>query len=269
MNKEETEILSLIESHIKKGNENLIEFAINLITNLKKIISIDNLMYIIKEKLQEKNIYFIRHAEAEHNVLEHKYKGDFSKCNVYDPKLTENGIKQTNYTIEKLKKEKIHFDSVFISPLTRTIQTYFLVKNYLNKDAHAYATDFAKEVLSLCDKNKGKKLSDLKIELKNENINLEYITKEFWWFDLGKFKDGELEGNVNFSLRLRIFIFWLIFRPEKNILIISHSHVFNNLQDRGIYNADLAKMDNKILFQKVYRFLFFETEPIIKKKHKK
>ena len=88
----EKEILTLIETLIKKGNANIKIFASNLISNLKINNTFDNLKIIIEKKLNSKNIYFIRHAEALHNVLEAKYPGDFSKCNVYDPELTEKGI---------------------------------------------------------------------------------------------------------------------------------------------------------------------------------
>ena len=104
MNKEK-EIISLIESSIKKGNDNIISFTKNLITNLRKIISKDNLAKIIAQRLSKKNIYFLRHAEAQHNVLEILYKGDFNKCNVYDPGITEAGTYKTKLTLEKYKKE--------------------------------------------------------------------------------------------------------------------------------------------------------------------
>ena len=78
------------------------------------------------------------------------------------------------------------------------------------------------------------------------------MTKEYWWYDLGKDKDKESEGNINFFIRLSIFILWMAFRKEKNILIISHSHVFINMQDsEGIYNGDMVKMDSKALFRKI------------------
>ena len=142
-----------------------------------------------------------------HNELESKYNGDFSKCNVYDPELTTKGMEQTKMTISKIEKEKIDFDSVFVSPLKRTIQTYFLVKDYLNKNAKVYVTDFAREVLSYCDKNKGMTLSSLKEQYEKNNLNFEYLTKEYWWFDLGKQKKDEFEKDKLFSLRLRIFIY--------------------------------------------------------------
>ena len=247
----ENEILFLIESSIKKGNENIISFDKSLNNNLRKIISNDNLKDIIIKRISDKNIYFLRHPEAQHNVLERKYKGDFSKCNIYDPGITQRGVEQTKKTIEKYKNEIFKFDSVYVSPLRRTIETYFLVKNSLNKNAQIIFTDFVREVLSYCDKNKGKQLTMLKNELKNENINLDYITKEYWWFDDGTKKNNELEGYLKFSLRLKIFILWLIFRPEKNILIISHSHVYAKLQDHGIVNAGMAKMNNQILLEKM------------------
>lgn len=251
----EKDILSLIETSIKKGNENINLFALNLITNLKKITSTENLEDIISKRIANKNIYFLRHGEAEHNVLERKYFGDFSKCNVYNPGITQEGINQTKLTIEKFKNDFSKFEAVFVSPLKRTIQTFSIVKDYLNKDIQIIITDFVREVISYCDKNKGKQLSLLKKEFEGTNFNFDYMTKEYWWFDLGKNKDDELEKKPEFNTRLRIFILWLIFRPEKNILIISHSHTFFNLQDYGIVNAGMAKMDNKILLVKILNLL--------------
>ena len=54
--------------------------------------------------------------------------------------------------------------------------------------------------------------------------------------------EDEYEGD-KFTLRLRIFALWLAFRNEKFILIISHSHVYIDMQDEeGIHNADMVKM---------------------------
>ena len=256
----EKEILTLIETLIKKGNANIKIFASNLISNLKINNTFDNLKIIIEKKLNSKNIYFIRHAEALHNVLEAKYPGDFSKCNVYDPELTEKGKEQTDYIMDKLKKNKIHFDSIYISPLTRAIQTYFLLKKELNDDAEIIITDFVSEFLSYCDKNKGIKLSKLREKYKNENFNFEYMTKEYWWFNLGENKEDEFEGKNRFNLRLNLFILWIVFREGNNILIISHNHVFKNLQGKGINNADMVKMDNKLLFNGILSLLNFNAE---------
>ena len=92
-----------------------------------------------------------------------KRLNDFDKVNVYDPKLSPDGIKQTNELKEKIKEKKIHFDSVFISPLSRAMQTYFLIEDAINNNANIIVTDLVREILSRhLDKNKYKKLSKLK-----------------------------------------------------------------------------------------------------------
>ena len=160
------EVLSLIETSIKKGNADIVNFGSNLLSELKKINNKKELKELIKDNLSQKNIYFIRHAESEHNVLERQYMKrliEFDKINVYDPKLSPDGIKQTNELKEKIKEKKINFDSVVISPLSRAMQTYFLIEDAINNDADIIVTDFVREVLSRhLDKNKYKKLSKLK-----------------------------------------------------------------------------------------------------------
>ena len=262
MESKSKEILSLIESSIKQGNADIKSFALNLLSNLKKIISLEKLKEIAEDNLSEKNIYFIRHAESEHNVLESKYSQyELDKWNIHDPKLTQRGIEQTNHIKKKLQEKKIHFGSVFVSPLTRAVQTYFLIEKDLNADAKIIITDFAREVVSQrLDKNKGKELSKLKEENKNSKLDFEFMTKEFWWFDLGKKKDDESEGKERFTLRLKLFALWLAFRPEENILIISHSHVFVNMQDSyGIYNADMVRMNNKDLLDNIQSLIEFKV----------
>ena len=257
------EVLSLIETSIKKGNADIVNFGSNLLSELKKINNKKELKELIKDNLSQKNIYFIRHAESEHNVLERQYMKrliEFDKINVYDPKLSPDGIKQTNELKEKIKEKKIHFDSVFISPLSRAMQTYFLIEDAINNDADIIVTDFVREVLSMyLDKNKGKELSKLKEENKNKKLNFEFMTKEYWWFDKGENIDSESEDDEEFSLRLKLFLLWITFRPDKNILIISHSHVFIEIQESyGIYNADMVLLDKKDLFDMIISFFDYD-----------
>ena len=258
MEKQSKEILLLIESEIKKGNADIESFASNLLSKIKNIVTKQKLIEIVETNLSEKNIYFIRHPESEHNVLESKYSFfEFEKWNIHDPKLTQKGIEQANCIKKKLNEKKIHFDAVFVSPLSRTIQTYLLIEKDINNDAKIIVTDFAREVVSLhLDKNKGKILSKLKEENKNTKLDFEYMTKEYWWFDLGEKVDDESEGGQRFLVRLSLFILWLAFRPDKNILIISHSHVFVNIQNsKGLYNADMIKLNDIDLLNKIISFV--------------
>jgi len=97
--------------------------------------------------------------------------------NGLDPSIA----KQIYELLDKLKKDPIDFDSVFVSPLTRTIQTYFLVKDSLNKNTQVYITDFVREVLSYCDKNKGKDdYSPLQMSIKNNNAEIVHILMDYY-----------------------------------------------------------------------------------------
>ena len=82
------------------------------------------------------------------------------------------------------------------------------------------------------------------------------MTKEYWWFDQGENMGSESKGVEGFSLRLILFLLWIRFRPDKNILIISHSHVFIEIQgSMGIYSADIVKLNNEDLLDRVTNFL--------------
>ena len=95
------------------------------------------------------------------------------------------------------------------------------------------------------------------------------MTKEYWWFDLGKKLKDESEGYERFKLRLGLFILWLTFRPDKNILIISHSNVFVYMQNsEGIRNADMIKLNNKDLLDNIIDLFPKNEEEIEKKKEK-
>ena len=250
--KQSQKILPLIESSIKKGNTSIFSFSSDLLSNLESIIRKKNLIKYANEKLSRKNIYYIRHAESEHNVLESKYSYiEYDKWNIYDPKLSPNGIKQTNNIKKRLKENQIYFDSVFISPLTRAMQTYELIAKEINDDAEIIVTDFLREIyFKKFDKNKGKELSKLKEENKNNKLNFDFMTKEYWWLDKGV--DEESEDFELFSLRLKLFILWIAFREDKNILIISHSNVFVEMQDSyGIYNAEMKLLKTKDLQKRI------------------
>ena len=81
------------------------------------------------------------------------------------------------------------------------------------------------------------------------------MTKKYWWFDQGENIGSESKGGEGFSLRLILFLLWIRFRPDKNILIISHSHVFIEMQELyGIYNADMVLVDKKHFFYMIISF---------------
>lgn len=66
------------------------------------------------------NIYVLRHGQTDYNI-EGKFQGQI------DIKMNENGEKQTDNVAIELNK--IHFDIIFCSPLSRTIGTAKKIKN--------------------------------------------------------------------------------------------------------------------------------------------
>ena len=249
------EILEIIESFLLKGNENVIEFSNKLKNKILSKVSITDLMKLIASTLKEKKIYFLRHAQAEHNV-----KKGLKSIRIYDSSLTEEGKNQTEKILLLLKELDISFNLIFISPLKRALQTFYCIEKYFtnkNDKVEYICTDLIREALTNKDKNKGMNLQKLKeyIDLNNININLNFITKDFWWIDSGKFEENpEPELRKLFKIRIRIFLLWIIFRFEKNILLISHSKVNRILNNNvKVKNSQMIQLKFENLLKNYFK----------------
>ncbi len=66
----------------------------------------------------ECDIYFIRHGESESNIVEGLAAG-----RNYDAPMTPRGFEQARALGERLKAEGVSFDRVYVSSLTRAVQT--------------------------------------------------------------------------------------------------------------------------------------------------
>lgn len=261
----EDEILILIEQSLKKGNKNIKTFAKELRNNILLKCSID----IIKEKLlsliQTKNIYYIRHAQAEHNAYKKmQINGGINKDQTKsksfnDPILTELGISQTKTIMKTLSKIGINFEVVFVSPLKRAIQTMTNIQSIFKENqTKKIMTDLIREALTLSNKNIGMSKDEMK---KNYfDIDISYISKNLWWFDteeeeLKGIYQHEAENLELFKLRVVLFLFWIVFRKEKNILVISHSKVFKAIMKKKIANADVVLLDKDIIGKECLNFI--------------
>jgi len=156
-----------------------------------------------------KKIWCIRHGTALHNFLFKKIGTKAYTLPIYrDTCLLEEGHQQSN-ELSKSWKEKNEIEIVFVSPLTRTLQTarniFQNIKMIANDDIMEYP-----QSLDYCNKRREKSL--LQIEFPNVTYN---IPEESNWgntetlFDLKKRSD-------NFKEMLRKI-------PEKNICVVSHS----------------------------------------------
>ena len=262
-------ILEIIESSLLQGNKNINDFSNKLKKKILSTIEKTDLIKLIETILKEKQIFFLRHAQSEHNVN----KGINAK-KIYDSGLTQEGIKQTENILVLLRELDITFDIIYISPLKRALQTFYYIEKYFkskNNKSEYFMTDLIREALTDRDKNKGMNLKQLKefILYNKINVNINFITKEFWWVDSGNFEENpEPEIRKLFKMRIRIFLLWIIFRFEKNILLISHSKVNRILNNNvKVKNSQMIQLKFENLLKNCVKFFKNELE-VENKKYK-
>jgi broad specificity phosphatase PhoE len=71
---------------------------------------------------EQEQFAFIRHGEAEHNVLFRMGKAD-AGLEIFDPPLTDKGRRQAEALGRYIEQEQLQFDVVFVSPLLRALET--------------------------------------------------------------------------------------------------------------------------------------------------
>ena len=161
-----------------------------------------------------KTIYFIRHAEAIHNPPVKKYgKSILIDEKYFDAELTEYGINQC-YEV-KDNFNSINLDIVFVSPLTRTLQTANIL--FQDIDIKIKGLEIIRERLGVrpCDKRTGL------IQLKKifTNINFDHCIDgdvDPLWTKTHRETEKELKA------RISKFLKWIQTRQEKKIGIVTH-----------------------------------------------
>ena len=150
--------------------------------------------------MTKKNVYFIRHGEAEHNV-----NNDLTLKN---PKLTHNGITQCN----KMKKfyDNKPIDIIIVSPLYRTLQTASLL--FPNKKIIAYE-EIRESIHNPCDYRES--VSDIK----DTFGSIDFTGIE----NIDPFKDLPLKETLQHKLdRCKAMEKYIKSLPYDNIAIVSH-----------------------------------------------
>ena len=261
-------ILNIIETEILRGNKDIMKFSKHLLSNLLSKFHKNLIINLIMNIYKNKKLFFLRHAQSYHNIIKDKEK----KKLIYDPGLTKEGIKQAKELINNIKSLNVKFECIFLSPLRRSFETFLCLKESLynnNNEIKVYLTDFLREILNENNINKGKCLNDLKKILTEKNlekeVNLNFITKEFWWFDLDN-NDNNNNNNENnnyepfengnlFFLRILIFLLWMTFRKENEILLLSHSKIYRFINIKKIKNGNINMLDNNTIVNYLINFI--------------
>lgn len=189
-----------------------------------------------KQKKKSRKILCIRHGKAFHNVLGDKIgdKAYFLKES-FDASLVEEGILQAQ-ELGKNLKQLHNIDVVFVSPLTRTLQTAINIFEN-NKKVRFVALDAIKEFpqgIEICNKRRNR--IELKQKFKGIDFSLLESDSDQMWRDDRYEKIEELKERIDKFKKLVLHLNY------KNVVIVSHNNflkelLFQNCGDET-YNLD-------------------------------
>jgi broad specificity phosphatase PhoE len=177
------------------------------------------LYYSINNKINNLNLYFIRHAKGLHNDAAIKYgDSEYNNSQWFDAPLIEEGIKESI----KFKNliNIIKPDLVYSSPLQRTIETMYYSLNRI--DIPIFIDDNIREKINghPCNfrNNKNHIILNTNLLFKNTNINYDYI----WDFEYNKIEkipeDIIIRGHKWFDNMIE----YVKDKNIKNIIIYTH-----------------------------------------------
>jgi len=191
-----------------------------------------------------KNFLCIRHGKAFHNVLIDKIgeKALFLKES-YDAPLVEEGIIQAK-ELGSSSKQLRNIDIVFVSPLTRTLQTAeYIFEN--NQKVRIVALDKIKEFpqgIEICNKRRNR----IELEEKFKKVDFSLLDSDedqMWRADRYE-KIEELKERIEGIKKT------IMNENDKNIVIISHNNflkelLFQNCGDETyiLYHCRPYKLD--------------------------
>ena len=170
-----------------------------------------------------KNSLCIRHRWAVHNVLCDKIgdKAYFLKES-YDAPLVEEGILQAK-ELGKNSKQLKNIDIVFVSPLTRTLQTPENIFER-NKKVKIVALDKIKEFpqgIDICNKRRNR--IELKEKFKKVDFSLLDSDSDQMW------REDRYEKVEELKERIDEFKKFIMNENDNNIAIVSHNNFLKEL----------------------------------------
>lgn len=154
--------------------------------------------------MSRKLFYMVRHGESILNAQHIRQGADGS--------LSEKGIKQAEETGKRLSKTK--FDVILVSPFTRTRETAEVISRYVRSKKPMEFVDLLverrnpKEII-------GQYAEDPEIKKIIDIVDKSYHSDDFRYSDEENFQD--------LKERAKKLLAYLEERPEKKILVVTHS----------------------------------------------
>mmetsp|Transcript_59673 Transcript_59673/g.159688 ORF Transcript_59673/g.159688 Transcript_59673/m.159688 type:complete len:231 (+) Transcript_59673:20-712(+) len=196
-------------------------------------------------------IHFLRHAEAESNVAAHVFpKGDSRRSEVYcdaqyfDARLSQRGHEQCTSLRSRIEGQLGSVEVVFVSPLTRTLQTATEVLQGLPAVCNAswVATEEVREFgrsgqFHPCDSRRAS------AELESEFPHVSFAEVPAHEVLLGANLPPESEAQV--ALRARKFLLHLQEEKIRSCVVVSHSGFLRHLFLKHLrYEAEDVDFEN-------------------------
>jgi len=227
--------------------------------------------FLLSLSSEDRTLLFIRHGESQYNHWRKKSCCNLpifylNKPNNYDPRLTDKGHEQAGKAVDTLisfnNKERINIDTVYVSPLTRALETYMHFDKSLkkaNEDLQVLAMDLIRERMDYaCDIGSKK---EILVEEFGKNVDFKYVSREIWWRsnEMDNYQELSKEKIIDESknmvyLRVLMFITLVLLEDRgRNVLIVSHQNVhkclFRNYAVFGtkIRNCEIQKLNKKQL----------------------
>lgn len=180
-----------------------------------------------------KTIWCLRHGLSLHNVM-YKTMGNLAYIHLEDTNLLEEGFIQAKKTNQEWN-EINNIDIVFVSPLTRTIQTALNI--FRNIDVKIYALDVIKEYPGSYEKINKRKSKQILIDNYGDKIDFSLLMndEDTYWKEGIEFKETIPQLKKRVEMTKEFFKQ----RNEKNIAMVSHSSfihyfLYDNLDDENV-----------------------------------
>lgn len=228
---------------------------------LALIISIAVCCYILRKEIfsskmsLQRTIHFVRHAESTFNEIHHRNLGRPAPTDLYliDAPLSAKGEQQAKQVKEELSK--LNVDLAICSPFQRAISTCLLAHGSHN----VLISPLCRERFeSVCDIGTTKD-----VLVRNYPYwDFSLVENNVWWY-VGKqivtdqesaikwwqSDDYSVESDEFLKDRASKFYQFLLSRPEKNIVVFSHSHFLRKflrwhfgIQNINIRNAEVVSL---------------------------
>lgn len=185
-----------------------------------------------------KTLYFIRHAQAEHNPDVDKYGKDIlTDWKYFDAKLTEYGKEQREGLLNKDELKDV--DMIFVSPLHRTLETSEILC-HLNKPI--VALELVRERLGVRPCDKRKSITEQKERFTHVDFSLCEDDEDKLW------KLDHRETEEELKQRIISFLEWAKNTEYNKIAIITHNGYIMRLCNK-VLGIKVEKVKNCDIFK--------------------